>query len=216
MYLLRQNLNVEPYYVKNNFLNDSEIDKIKELSSFIEPENGQIGTDCCDHKNNDLNSHIKNVGVGKNESIRKSILRWIQLDDDTNWLYKKIILSVKEVNSVNFDYILTFIEMLQFTEYNEHQGGMYKKHNDCGSSDDMSNSVDIRKLSFSIQLSDDNDYVGGDLILYNKENENQCKIMDRKKGSIIFFCSDIEHEVTPVTKGTRYSLVGWVNGPNLR
>jgi PKHD-type hydroxylase len=40
--------------------------------------------------------------------------------------------------------------------------------------------------------------------------------MPKDKGTIVFFSSNIEHEVTPVTKGTRYALVGWVNGPNLR
>jgi len=30
---------------------------------------------------------------------------------------------------------------------------------------------------------------------------------------MIFFPSYTLHEVTPVTKGTRYTLVGWVHGP---
>jgi PKHD-type hydroxylase len=215
MYLLRQNLEVAPYYVKENFLHEQEIQKIKELSFEISPVDGLIGTGCEDHIKDDLNRHIKNVTMGNVDYIRRSTLRWIELEKSSEWLYKKIIQTIKEVNALNFNYIVTFLEMLQFTEYNETNNGMYKVHNDCGDNDHIDNSVDIRKISFSIQLSDDEDYEGGDLILYGKQ-ENQLKKMSRNKGDIIFFSSDIEHEVTPVTKGTRYSLVGWVNGPNLR
>ena len=36
------------------------------------------------------------------------------------------------------------------------------------------------------------------------------------QGTAIFFPSYMEHAVVPVTKGTRYSLVCWVLGPNFR
>jgi PKHD-type hydroxylase len=215
MYLLRQNLDVVPYYIKENFLNDQEIKKITEIISNIEPQDGLIGTDIDDYVKDDLNRHIKNLDVGHVEHTRRSTLRWIELNETSQWLYKKIIQTIKEVNAVNFDYILTFMEMLQFTEYSEKYNGMYKKHNDCGDISHIDNSVDIRKVSFSIQLSDTEDYEGGDLILYDRD-ETGFKKMTREKGSIIFFLSNIEHEVTPVVKGTRYSLVSWVNGPNLR
>jgi len=215
MYLLRQNLDVAPYYIKEKFLSDQEIEKIKELSLDISPQDGLIGTGCNDHMKDDLNRHIKDTDMGSVDYIRRSTLRWIELEKPSEWLYKKIIQTIKEVNALNFNYIITFLEMLQFTEYNEVNKGMYRVHNDSGDVRHIDNSVDIRKISFSIQLSDSVDYEGGDLILYGEE-ENQLKKMTRNKGDIIFFSSNIEHEVTPVTKGTRYSLVGWVNGPNLR
>lgn len=214
MYLLRNNLEISPYVVIENFFTDTEIEKIKDIAFDIEPSDGLVGVDCDSHKKSGLENHIIDKKSGKITSIRKSVLRWIELDDDTNWLYKKIIKSIKEVNSDNFDYLLTFMEMLQFTEYNEKNKGMYTRHDDSGDKKHIDNSVDIRKLSFSVQLSNDNDYEGGELILYN--NDKDFKKMPKKKGSIIFFSSNIEHEVKPVTKGTRYSLVGWVNGPNLR
>ena len=34
------------------------------------------------------------------------------------------------------------------------------------------------------------------------------------KGTVIVFPSAILHRVTPVTKGARYSLVQWYNGPD--
>ena len=61
-----------------------------------------------------------------------------------------------------------------------------------------------RKLSMSVNLN--NDYEGGDLILYHVGPVKQ------KTGNITFFPSYLPHEVTPVTKGTRYSLVMWFLG----
>jgi len=37
--------------------------------------------------------------------------------------------------------------------------------------------------------------------------------LSRALGSISFFPSYTIHEVTPVTSGVRYSLVGWACGP---
>ena len=62
----------------------------------------------------------------------------------------------------------------------------------------------VRKLSMIVNLNDD--FEGGDLILYNDG------LMKQKKGCITFFPSYLLHEITPVTKGTRYSLSMWFLG----
>jgi PKHD-type hydroxylase len=67
----------------------------------------------------------------------------------------------------------------------------------------------VRKLSLTIQLSAPEDYEGGELAIYfNKDAE----IMPKELGKMIVFPSYSLHEVRPVTKGTRYSLVAWVTG----
>ena len=38
----------------------------------------------------------------------------------------------------------------------------------------------------------------------------------REQGSIIIFPSFVYHQVTPVTRGLRQSLVGWIAGPTFR
>ena len=58
----------------------------------------------------------------------------------------------------------------------------------------------------SLILSDPDEYEGGQLEIWGKP------IDVYKKGSIIFFPSWMPHRVTPVTKGTRYSLVMWFMG----
>lgn len=215
MYLLRINKEIQPVYWVNNFLSDEEIDKIIEYAKQINPEISKIGGNIQEEPKKLFTPdyHIKNPNIGNVPRIRQSVIKWIELNQDTNWLYKKLISQIHKVNQENFDYILKFVENLQFTEYNEDQNGFYSKHNDCGNNSRLEKFVDIRKLSFSIQLSDPKDYEGGELVIYEKNNEF---IAPKTKGTIIFFESNILHEVKPVKKGTRYALVSWVQGPNLR
>ena len=108
---------------------------------------------------------------------------------------------------------MKFVEDLQFSEYTEEKRGFYSKHSDCGLKKSLDNYVDIRKLSFTVQLTDENEYEGGELIFHLDKEEKKAP---KSKGTIIFFESDVLHEVKPVTKGVRHSLVSWVQGPNLR
>ena len=76
-----------------------------------------------------------------------------------------------------------------------------------------------RKLSMVIQLSNPEEYEGGDLQIFDPivSDENfPYKSVPKKKGSIIVFPSFLPHRVTPVTGGIRKSLVWWVGGDHLR
>ena len=69
----------------------------------------------------------------------------------------------------------------------------------------------IRKLSFSLQLSDPDDYEGGNVEFIDDSDKNF--IGPRQRGTIILFDSRTKHRVNKVTKGVRRSIVGWVLGP---
>ena len=69
-----------------------------------------------------------------------------------------------------------------------------------------------RKLSYTIQLSDSNDYEGGDLGFFDG-GINMKTPEFRQKGNIIVFPSYAWHHITPITKGIRYAMVGWIHGP---
>lgn len=215
MNLLRINKEIRPVYWIDNFLSIEEVDKILKYAEQINQVSAKVGGNIQEKEKKLFTPdyHIKNPNVGDVPRIRQSILKWIELNPDTNWLYKKLISQIHKVNQENFDYILKFVENLQLTEYNENQQGFYSKHNDCGDSSRLESFVDIRKLSFSIQLTDPEEYSGGELILYINDKEF---IAPKTKGTIVFFQSNILHEVKPVKKGTRYALVSWVQGPNLR
>jgi PKHD-type hydroxylase len=136
-------------------------------------------------------------------SVRESKIVWITPDPEINWLYGKLTAIIVRLNEdyFNFD-LFGFIEGLQFTEYNA-PSGYYDKHVDTRYKGP------VRKLSFVLQLSDPKDYEGGELHLHFKKTPD---IMKKEQGTLIAFSSTTLHEVTPVTKGKRYSLVGWITG----
>ena len=84
--------------------------------------------------------------------------------------------------------------------------------------------IDIwgRKLSFTVQLSAPEDYVGGTLELamysqaYGGSQFSSYVDQTRQRGALIAFPSFHLHRVTEVARGTRYALVGWLHGPPFR
>lgn len=73
----------------------------------------------------------------------------------------------------------------------------------------------VRKISMTINLTDGKNYKGGNLKFdYGPHAKNRYKTCTdaRTKGSVIVFPSFVQHCVTPITQGTRYSLVVWTLG----
>ena len=97
------------------------------------------------------------------------------------------------------------MEGVQLSRYT--LGQFYNKHVDFNGNPDTKSHT--RKLSMSVQLSDENSYDGGDLIIHYGGEQY---IAPKVKGTVIVFDSRLTHEVTPITKGERYSLVKWFHG----
>ena len=74
----------------------------------------------------------------------------------------------------------------------------------------------LRKLSVTINLSDETEYEGGDLEFDSSTPEKIKNIITpnngKSKGTVVVFPSFVWHRVKPVTKGTKYSLVIWCCG----
>ena len=67
----------------------------------------------------------------------------------------------------------------------------------------------------TVNLTDASTYEGGDLMLDLGDHtmRGKYKVTDaREQGTIIIFPSFLHHCVSPVTSGTRYSLVMWSLG----
>jgi PKHD-type hydroxylase len=140
--------------------------------------------------------------------IRKSEVSWINLNNETNWLYDKLAYIARQLNGQFFDYNLYgFVEDFQYTVYRP-EGDHYTWHMDKGP-----NNGAPRKLSLVLQLSDPSDYDGGDLEIFTGAEPIK---MEKRKGLIVTFPGYIIHRVTPVTRGTRRSLVVWIAGPKFR
>jgi PKHD-type hydroxylase len=143
-------------------------------------------------------------------SLRKSDIAMLSPDDEYQWLFERIKQCVNDINGNWFGFNLLGFEGIQFTKYSHDEdatGDFYSAHKDTK----LLPGGTIRKLSFTIQLSEPEGYGGGDVVLYDSLTDSAK--LSRARGSISFFPSYTIHEVTPVTKGTRYSLVGCACGP---
>lgn len=191
-----------------DFISKEEIEEIHEFASSKQSLNGAIQTDRF-HLNTPSFISYSERSETKNEDKkhRNSDIVWINSENHfTMELFKKIIDKVISVNEEKFLFNITDIEPLQYTIYKENQ--FYKKHVDLG--EELLAGGLQRKLSFIIQLSDPSEYEGGEVLCYSSEIHT---VVEKDIGSITFFPSFLLHEVTPVTKGKRVSLVGWVSGP---
>ena len=149
------------------------------------------------------------VGDRNITDYRDCDIAWIPTDDpEYDWIYATLAPLIQKVNAEHFNFDLTHIMPLQFTRYDAKTNGHYNAHLDLGKQ------VPNRKLSFSLQLSDPFHHEGGTLQF--PINRTAPEPAPKARGKIIFFPSYMLHEVTPVTKGVRYSLVGWVAGPLFR
>ena len=138
-----------------------------------------------------------------NEHIRRSNVRWLNRTPDTYWIYARLMEHIVELNDRYWRFDLNFLSAeMQYGEYTE--SGHYRWHLDLGSGN-LSN----RKLSCSVQLSDPDEYDGGELEL---KLGSETIVTPRTQGTLIVFPSFLIHRVAPVTRGVRRSLVGWASG----
>lgn len=90
------------------------------------------------------------------------------------------------------------------------EGSKFKLHRDRYDDSNPENSLFTERYkTLIIQLSDESDYDGGELIV-SKE------IMPKTIGSLIIFDSNKLHEVTELTKGIRYSLCIFLTKDNFK
>jgi len=149
---------------------------------------------------------IKGTTGGKTD-IRQSKISWLYASDNLDWAFRRISDIVLNLNDRFFQFDLHGLnEGLQFTNYKA-PSDKYGKHIDRAL-----DSI-IRKLSLSIQLTNPKEYEGGELILYENEKGKEMK---KEQGTLVLFPSYILHEVKPVTKGERNSLVSWVTGKQFK
>ena len=145
---------------------------------------------------------------GNTDKFRKSNIKWLPFDSKWEWVIDKIMSQVTEANNAIWNFELkSIIDNIQYTEY-EGNGGHYDWHLDIGPG-----SISHRKISIVIQLSDPDDYVGGDLQIMTG---SEYTTIPRGKGNVVIFPSFLLHRVVPLTSGNRKSLVLWVGGDHYK
>lgn len=154
--------------------------------------------------------------VGFNEyrydpAIRVTTVSWLPFPEDdprTTWIYDMGGDVSQRANAEYWQLDLDgFYDKMHVLKYGV--GGHFQWHRDSGDASIRPQ----RKLSFTVLLSDPADYDGGDFQIFDG-GERTVKAKD--KGTFIVFPSDTQHRVTEVTRGERYTLVGWIGGPKKR
>ena len=150
---------------------------------------------------------------------RNSDITWL----NDAWIYKEIQPFVHQANkNAGWNFNWDRSESCQFTKYKLNQyydwhSDSWEKAYDRKDKNDPSHGR-IRKLSMTCQLTDGSEYDGGELEFdfrnYDPHMRDETKHLQKAKeilpkGSVIVFPSHIWHRVKPVTRGVRYSLVGW-------
>jgi PKHD-type hydroxylase len=180
-----KSINQTNYYTFENAFSKEEIMWIDNLSKMYEFKNGET------------------VG-NSDDSVRKSKIKWIYHSVESHWLYEKLINMSEEANNALWKFDLRgVIDSIQLSEYEEN-GGHYDWHVDIGP-----DPINHRKISMVVQLSDPEDYSGGDLMLWNNQTPS---IAPKGIGSVTLFPSFMMHKVSKMEKGERKSLVLWIGG----
>jgi PKHD-type hydroxylase len=143
-----------------------------------------------------LNRPQLNAGIGEDNLLSEG--RSTKISFIGNSVVSKYIEQMVASNYKN--YTITEAEDLQFATYKA--GDFYGLHKD-------SDETNGRILSVTVQLSDPSDYKGG-FLQFQKAHKSTA--VESSQGTVIIFPSNLYHEVTPVTEGTRYSLVQWFKG----
>ena len=154
---------------------------------------------------------------GLNKTRRDCKIAWI----NDKWIYEIINPFVHMANKeAGWNFQWDWNEASQFTIYEK--GHYYGWHTDQGIKPIQHKSKNIngkvRKLSLTLQLTDKTEYEGGDFqFMWIREDQKQLlnviTIDDAKEiGTVIIFPSFVHHQVLPITKGKRESLVNWSIG----
>jgi PKHD-type hydroxylase len=189
---------VQPYTIWNNCFTDEQLDLIVNAHDELGVSQSYVGPDS-----------------SLNHSIRKSANAFHYKTDQNSWIFDRLLYMVELTNDIFFQFDLIGFEKYQYTVYNNTDYYDYHVDTVYGATLIDKESHLTRKLSMTILLNDPSEFEGGNFELcYGKPDE--AISLKLEKGTAIFFPSYMMHRVTPITKGTRKSLVVWTVGPKFK
>ena len=149
------------------------------------------------------------------ENIRRTVTK--SVSEGSRALMNEKLAAIKAELGAWFGVELSHPQNPQFLYYRT--GDFFQLHTDNGTNDLYPREVKDRLVSAVVFLNDENNdpadgsYTGGSLIVYgvlkDPRFEGQGFRVSGKEGTLIAFSSDMFHEVTPVTRGARFTVVSW-------
>jgi PKHD-type hydroxylase len=142
------------------------------------------------------------------EKGSKATSKKLDFTEENMWIFEKI---KKWTNSLDMGLIWKSLPFATFRRYRE--GDFFVKHTDDLNSDFRSKKRGIRILTIGVQLSDENEYEGGNFLVWNNNEEIN---VDKKIGNTIMYSTNTPHEVKEITKGMRTSLILFATDKNVK
>jgi PKHD-type hydroxylase len=146
------------------------------------------------------------------DNIRETLVAWVKRNPHTEFFHRRLEEAVLALNARFFRFDLSGLADFQYALYGGQQGGHFEWHKDYGR-DPSDPHQEPRKLTLSLQLSAPSDYDGCELQV---RGGHQIDIAPRERGALVAFPANVLHQVTPITRGVRRSLVIWAVGPEFR
>ena len=222
-------------WIAEGFFTSKEVDEIYASANKKNWETGAVGNGAGDII--DPDGETQEHGVVSNE-IRQSQVKWLMHEDLPQSFHEKLAAAIQYASlDKDWKWDFTNFENFQYTNYRHKpdrpRGDFYTWHTDAGGTNSTYPTGEIRKLSCTIQLSDPDDYEGGNfqwieptpvfdrLLPHHKHIDvnlltHTAPFSAKTKGSVIIFPSELQHQVTSVSAGSRNSLVGWLLGPQFK
>src|SRR5579872_3493496 len=167
---------------------DTELDAITELGDSLVLEKAELS-----------------VGGQGCENIRSTLVAWVDRNQETAMLYRRMEDAVLALNARYFRFDLSAMTNFQYALYGGPEGGHFDWHKDYGrDSNDPARAP--RKLTLSLQLSDPSGYEGCELQV---RAGNKIDVAPKARGTLVAFPANVLHQVTPILSGVRKSLVVW-------
>ena len=182
--------------------------------------------ECADIIKNALNNwHEEGGTIGnavKDLDWRNTTIFFPPKDDQKAVWCQKIINTITSFNNAEESYKFDLAGMIELPAMMRYlapdinpnkKAGKYDWHMDLGSKPIQS----MRKLSYSILLNV-GEYEGGEMEFHIGKNSDifPGPTQPDALGSMILFPSYLIHRIRPITKGTRYAIVGWMHGDSFR
>lgn len=135
---------------------------------------------------------------------------YIQPDITSFWMYDKLLPIFNAANTSMFNFDIDCIpDPLQYSIETESKES-YPFHQDIGSF-----SQNNRKLTMIVQLSDPQEYEGGEHQIMINGHDDYFNI-PKEKGLVLVFPTFLMHRTKPIIKGSKKTLTLWAGGRAFR
>jgi hypothetical protein len=141
-------------------------------------------------------SYSTNFSKNWKKNDRKYSSQLINYSLEVKWLFNRLIEFTEAVSDIKIKKIKEMIHFHKFVK-----GDWFDKHNDV---------LDNRMYAIGVLLNDN--FEGGDFKLYNPIEQTLNKVV----GNTYLFDVRIEHEITPILDGERFSLLWFLQKENIK